>query len=430
MKREMLSASAPIVISLVICAFTLNPASALSEPAAIGGMDTVIPTGASDTGRNPSLLPFSDTPISIFAAGSYLAYDRSNADISTRVTGATYSFKMKRENDRTFSASTAVSFRGDSHGFGIMFGPSDGSLYSRYLNRNRQSTVPDDLSYTSSGSETEISTKRNPALTIGWGVKTGDNSAFGIKITGGMIEETTERNDANLYNGTGSTSRRKDVKRDIFGKCIIGFLYRQDGVEGGFMFSSGRHGRRTQKYSFSMSSPAATGSDKVTEKYLMTEAPGFSMGTSAPVTPALKWIIELTYLLPSSYSADTLDYDWNTKAIVTKNMETETRYSFAGRFGLRYEASPRLIFTAGLAGLSSQVKENADSVNHHMKYRVDALNIGAGADFILSKSVTLGFAVNGLFVRWTMRSDETGSSMKIRMHEFNGTVQTGATCRL
>lgn len=196
------------------------------------------------------------------------------------------------------------------------------------------------------------------------------------------------------------------------------------------MFSSGRHGRRTQEYSYSMSSPASSGSDKVTEKYLMTESPGFAMGTSAPITPALKWIIELVYLLPSSYSADTLDYDWNTQAIVKKNMETETRYSFAGRLGLRYEASPRFIFTAGLAGLSSQVKENADSVNHHMRYRVEALTVGAGADYVLTKSVTLGFAVNGLFARWTMRSDESGSSMKIRMHEFNGTVQTGATCRL
>ena len=245
-----------------------------------------------------------------------------------------------------------------------------------------------------------------------------------------MIEETLEKNDANLYNGTGSTSLRKDVKRDVFGKCIIGFLYRQNGVEGGFMLSSGRHGRRTQKYSYSMSSPASSGSDKVTEKYIMTESPGFAMGTSAPITPALRWIIELAYLLPSSYSVDNLDYDWNTKTIIKKNTETETRYSFGGRLGLRYEASPRFVFAAGLAGISSQVKENADQVNHHMKYRVGGLTIGAGADFALSKSITLAFAVNGQFARWVMRSNESGSSMKIKMHEFNGMVHTGATFKL
>jgi|GEM_PF-5234161 len=423
-----------VAILSILLFITAHDADAFVEPAAMGGIETIVPVGACDAGRNPSLLPFTEKPISVFAAGSYQIYDSSTASIENTITGGSSDFDMKSKNTRSFSVFTAASFRGESSGFGIMFKSGESALYTKNKRDINTTFIPSDLSYTAKSDEQEITTQRNPALALGWGIKTGQNSSFGIRVTGGLLEKNIQKDTLNDFSGTKTYSSFNDKTQYMFAECAIVFFYRENNIEGGFMFSSGRHGRWTQEYSYSISIPSTStelaGKDNLTQKYLMTQAPGISMGSSYTFSPSVKAVFELVYQFPHSYTTDRIDYDSVSKSLVQKSTETNIKYGSALKAGIRYEASSKLSLMAGLQGFMIQTEENNDSSNDHSKAVTHALSAGAGTDYILSNTVTLGFALSCTYIRSGFTVTNSGSSTDIKYREIQSDIFAGASLRM
>ncbi|HEY1405968.1 MAG TPA: hypothetical protein VF857_05105 [Spirochaetota bacterium] len=425
--------------SLIVCALILLsfpiPSRAFMEPAAMGGIQTVLPSGALDAGRNPALLPFEDSRSSFAAVGSYRYLENDSISTKASTMNGTLTIDTKNEDVRTFSTYAGFAVRGNTQGFGILFASTGDPLYDKTKmtsNFNVQSTSP---AFTAQSKETDTSTNLNPAIIMGWGIKTSPSGTFGIRFTGGMNQKTDESKEHTEISGATQDFTSKDVNRSLFGELLIGFFYRDGGIDGGATISSGHHGKWDQEFSYTLtktpSSGTTSGKEKNSTSYLMSSSPIIAVGFSITPVDKLKIGFELTSIMPKSYSQKNLFFDTNTNTIGKQSVEHNVDYNYSAKIGLKFSVLQNLSLFAGVQGImQSETTDTKGTDESHARERTYVFVPTAGFDFAPSDRITLGIASTFIFYHSTSKSNDKNGSLSFKLRGKQGDIIAGLMIRL
>ena len=234
-----------LYIPTIALIFFCKPAFSLIESAATGGMSTVLTSGAADAGRNPALMPLQKDPIYLLLGIAAVPYTALDARNHMNITGpSTDTYMTIPSIDSSFtslSVPLGCSFNGERSGFGILLTSNDGALYSKTKIKTYGGIVNPLLPLYGQITGTTTITEYNPSLETSWGIRTGDTSTFGIRLTSTFHHKTEDSSiDYSWITGSLDILPHKEKKEStiIDGTLHFGFHYEKDGIEAGATIST------------------------------------------------------------------------------------------------------------------------------------------------------------------------------------------------
>jgi hypothetical protein len=384
---------------LIMAVLTISSSAfALTEKISMGGIDSVITSGAMDAGRNPALIPFEKENFSFVTAGSYRSLPQFDTSSKASLPVNTMTIDSDKPKVLAFNGMIGFISRGERSGFGLLITSNGDPAYER--TKNKMTRFVTDGTNTNLDIKNSTETKYNLAINLSWGIRTSDMGSFGLRLIGGYDDQTTDST-VNINHTISGTlikdSSSKQHTRYIYGTLIFGFNYRDEKVEAGAMFSTGQHGRYTDEvsYSFSNYTTVTTGSDSIkkTTPYLGKDAPFFLLGLSYHLSPEFQVGFEFATEMNKGYTRTDLVYDPETSVVNYEKKEYNTKYKYAGRIGLKYQPIPWIsIMMGGQMIIFANEKNNNSGSDKHEKNHVFAYIYSIGTDFYPSDSVAIGIS--------------------------------------
>lgn len=392
----------------------------------LGYIESVYPDGAINVLKNPALLAAQKEERSLGLIFNYRAYDQVDADFNFGIL-SNEETENKINKEMYGGASIAFSEKYKGNGFGIGISKSDDFLY-QYKEEKTS------FSGTTSTSEvfsvqTELKEKKiNPRVNVGYGLKIGEDSFFGIKLTGEYSKTDTESESTQtILVGTVPVSlvnkNYNEIKTMVSGELSFGFYFTDKGSQLGFMVNSGKLSfvkSDIDYYNDELAQPEGKNSFSYYKQY--NEGVSFVAGGYMRLLPFLGAALEGGYQLPANYNEKI--YDDKTFEKIKTSVSNDSVILIKG--GLDFILSPRLNFAVG--GNLFFVKNSRSGKNNNYgesEYR--GFNCMTGFDYYFLSG--LRFMAGTQFGRYTgvgksQIDDGSGSVIEIKLNNKQLSIDT------
>jgi hypothetical protein len=417
-----------LYIPAIVLIFFYKPAFSMIESAASSGMSTVFASGAADAGRNPALMPLQKDPIYLLLGIAATPSTTLDARNHMNMTGpSTDTYMTIPSTDYSFTSLSiplGFSFNGERSGFGILL-TSDGALYSKTKIKSAGGIV-DPLPLYGQITGTTTITEYNPSLETSWGIRTGDTSTFGIRLTSTFHSKIEDSNiDYSWITGSLDILPHKEKKESsvITGTLHFGFHYEKDGVEAGATISTPTFAKQSVKYTGTDSSGSY--SDKA-NKFITLTGPEFTIGFSYPLINSVKMYLEISSQMPMTYKFDDFSFTSSSTAHSVDKTSTEYqgKYHYTSHLGFKFTKGD-FNFIIGLSGTLEERGENVKSgtgSDQFTQIKSYGFAESTGFEFVVAERTSLGISTIGTFYKQTGRSsyyDNASNTSQITRTKLN-----------
>lgn len=415
-----------------------STAFALVEPAALCGIESVAPSGFSDPGRNPALLPF-NTASSVGAAGSMSPFQKFS--LTAKPSGKTTSDYRMDGDEKTsaFADGTAgllLRFTNSAIGFSAA-GGDDGFYSKTSSDRTLSGTINmydqgtgTNWSQTLTMKSHETGSRTAPSFCLAWGYRTSDSFSWGLSIQGGMAKKTVSSFTSDIGTSTASgdfqnSLREKTDTSRYSGRIRLGFLYRDENTEAGFLLTSSELISERISYSYAFDSSTADlsgtalneGKTDTSSPFSMAGPPSLTIGVRY-MTAYIDWVGEGHVCVGGSRNVKSIDFSYDMSAPQTQTSEENTAIEAYGKGGLIFHPSSAFKLCAGLGYSIEGTKNWIQSTNGNDETQMQIIMASAGTELSLGR-VTIGAAALYGDALSRGRSWKDGTGMLLR---FKGSL--------
>lgn len=396
------------IVSILIYA---SSAFAMVEPAALCGIESVAPAGFSDPMRNPALLPFNQGS-SAGAAGTWSPFQKFTMKV--RPDGKSASSFGQDGDDKTsalYDGTAGLLLRFTNSAIGIAAGSCGDGLYAKHASDSvLAGTIymydpmnPSPQYQTLEMKTHETSSEISPAFGFAWGYRTSESFSWGLSIQGGTSKITVDSftSDQGTSSASGAFTnslKEKTVTTRYTGRIKLGFLYRDENVEAGFILATSDlvADRISYSYAFDPSSTDLSGAAVVSGKKTasnslsMAGPPSLTIGLRY-MTPYIDWVGEGHVCVGGSRNVKSVDFSYDLAAPQTATAEENTAIEAYGKGGIILHPSAAVKLCAGIGFGVEGTKHYSQSTNGNDETLLRTIMASAGADVTLGH-VTIGAA--------------------------------------
>jgi hypothetical protein len=404
-------------VRILLCFFMLFsavPLFALVEPAALCGIESVLPSGFADSQRNPALLPL-NVRSSAGAAVIWSPFQKISTSYHSKAnSGSDYGSTGSEDASAIYDGSAGLLLKFTRSAIGFAAGSADGGIYSSFTGNSTMSgTINSYDSGTGTSSSQTLTQKIHqtrtttaPALSLAWGYSSSDNFSWGLSFTGGMTSTTIDSftSGAGSYTSGGSTSpfsdslKEKTAATGYTGRFKIGCAYRDENFEAGLLLTMSDLIMNSTDYSYQFDDETTTmtgitivsGKKKSSNSLSMAGPPRITLGFR--YTMKYADLVGESSVLPSgSRTVKSVAFDWGSGTAKTSTKDMQTGLAASAKAGVVLHPAAWVSLVAGCGFSVEGTKEYGTSDNSNSDAFIQMIMASAGAEFTIGRT-TFGAA--------------------------------------
>ncbi len=346
----------------------------------LGNIESVYPDGAINALKNPALVSAQKEKSSLGLLLNYRVYDQVNSDLNL---GILTDEKTETEIEKDITGGTSIVFtkKFNKQGFGIGLSNSDSYIYSYKEEKTRFSGTTAASQVYSVNTEEKVK-NINPKISFNYGLQLGENSFFGLKLTGiysrtDTESETTEIVKAGTVTVSTVNKNHDEIKSIISGELCFGFYFNEKGSQLGFMAKSGKLSfvkSDIDYYNDELTEPEGENSYSYYKQY--NEGVSLLAGGYTRLLPFLGIALEGGFQLPAYYNEKSFD----DKTFESKETSVANKSVILIKGGLDFILSPRLRVDIGGNLFFATISADGENTSYgNSDYR--GFNCMAGLDY-------------------------------------------------
>ncbi len=392
----------------------------------MGSIESVYSDRLLNVLRNPALIPSQKEPGSIGAAVKYQGYTK--IDMTTDFDFASVTGENSDSSrEKTIEGTAVISFskRVGNTGFGIGLASSQDEQF--ILTEDRTELIYYDPGGNKiSSDKREKITAYNPALLMSFGMKTGENTFAGLKLSLGTSLTKKEIREENEVNSALFSDKSLNIEfLSYSAELELGIFRREGNSETGLIIKSGAFSLSGAKLDYEYTDSASlvsSGSEKISFFRQMKKGPAVVAGSYIKVLPSLGIAVEGEYRLPAYY--DDKSFDDNTYMEKTNRITISQSINIRG--GCRITINPFITISTG-GGFGFIDMDGTTENRGSILGKINGFFGMLGADLYLAKGFAIYTGVNVFKLNINYDLNETGMEAALKQDSISVSAFLGVS---
>ncbi len=441
-------------LCLIFIFLSITHSFALGQAASMGNLQSIVPSGPFDAGRNPALLPLQISKNSTGLFYSYIMHfagedsanynqHRNNPGPPVFEGGINSSLKQKDPKIYGMAGRVANVTRPGNFAFGFAVTDNGNDQYLVTEIESIREHIGTDLSNNTTifnkTDETTKTTEINPAFVSSLGFNISKIGFIGLQLILGYSNKA-EKIDSFVQNYFGTLPMPADIptyreKRNkeatrFSTELGFGYLYKDSGAQFGLLLRTGEiswtkkelNVRRDNIFP-SVNTLNAGSSVKMNGKY--STGPGIVAGAYKKINPVLGIAFESGIKFENSFSDTDLDYNEKINKVEEQKNSTTVNNIYTIRAGLDISPANNLAFAFGLSYMTGSAESGHRKIKGtYENYFIAEMDVDygtstAGIQYFLNKNITIDlityFTVYKKTLNIRMREEDKSTSYETEL---------------